>query len=266
MRMAGIREARRVARALVYRFGITAPEHVRIESIAKRLGARVVETKLDGADAQLVAVNGDARIMVSDRVRDRGAIQFGIGHELGHFVLGHPTMPPYMLRSATPRPTNENERDYEAEANAFASEITMPYVLVNRWCDVSPVTLDVAWRVAKEFSMSILAASRRVVELSPERCAAVFSSNRHVVWTSTSETFTRLIERGRRLDQNSVAWDFFDNGALDERAQQVPADAWFDTSVEVDIFEHATASIEYGTVLSMLWVPDRVAASLGMFL
>src|SRR5258706_13015634 len=140
MRKAGIREARRVARALVYRFGIAAPDHIRIEAIAKRMGARVVEIRLDGADAQLVRVGSDVRIMVSDRIPDGGARRFGIGHELGHFVLGHPSMPPYMLRTSTPRPTSNNERDYEAEANAFASELLMPYVLVHRWCEVSPVT------------------------------------------------------------------------------------------------------------------------------
>ena len=202
--------------------------------------------------------------MVSDRIPDGGARRFGIGHELGHFVLHHPSMPPYLLRASTPRPTSDNERDYEAEANAFASELLMPYTLVHRWCEVSPVTLDVAWRIAREFNMSILACARRLAELSPERCAAVFCARREVVWCAPSDTFTREIERGRRLDSESIAWDFYEKGVIDDRAQGVPADAWLDTSAEVEIIEHATASIDFGTVLSMLWIPERVAAPLGM--
>jgi len=43
---------------------------------------------------------------------------------------------------------------------------------------------------------------------------------------------------------------------------EVPADAWFDTSVEVDIVEHSIASPQHGTVLSLLWIPERSAARL----
>jgi len=265
MRKTGIREARRVARALVFRLGITAPEHIRIEAIAKRLGLRIVVTKLDGAEAQLVRTGDDAMIMVSDRIKDPAARRFSIAHELGHFVLGHPSMPPHML-SATLRMKrgSEYERDYEAEANAFASELLMPYSLVRKLCEVSPMSLREPWLIAEMFSVSILTSTIRVTEISPERCAAVFSAKRHVVWFAPSETFTREIERGRRIDPHSVAWDFYTKGAIDDREQPVPADAWFDTSVDVEIIEHSTASTEHGTVLSLLWIPERVAAPLGM--
>lgn len=265
MSKTGIANARGCARALVRRLGISAPEHIRIEAIAKRLGARVVETQLDGADAQLVRTGEDVFIMVTDRLTDDGARRFAIAHELGHFVLGHPSMPPHLL--STPpwlRTRGEHERDYEAEANAFASELLMPHALVNRWCDVSPVSLDVAWRIARDFRVSILASARRFAELSPERCAAVFTARRKVVWVTQSATFTREIERGRRVDPDSMAWEFYERGELEDRARPVPADAWLETSVEVDIVEHATASHEFGTVLSLVWIPDHIAARLGM--
>lgn len=265
MRKTGIGIARRSARSLVHRLGISTAEHIRIDAIAKRLGARVVETRLDGADAQLVRTGDDVLIMVTDRLADEGARRFAIAHELGHFVLGHPSMPPHLLSSPLwLRRLGEDERDHEAEANAFASELLMPHTLVGRRCDVSPVSLDVPWRLAREFRVSILASARRFVELSPERCAAVFSKRRKVIWVASSATFTREITRGRRLDPESVAWEFYEHGAIEDRARRVPADAWLETSVEVEIFEHATASNEFGTVLSMVWIPDGVAAPLGM--
>src|SRR5690242_14447019 len=97
MRKTGIREARRIARALVYRLGIVSAEHIRIEAIAKRLGARVVETHLDGAQAQLLRTGDETVIMVSDRVTDVASRRFSIAHELGHCVLKHPSMPPHAL-------------------------------------------------------------------------------------------------------------------------------------------------------------------------
>jgi Zn-dependent peptidase ImmA (M78 family) len=267
MRTAGIREARRIARGMVYRLGITAPEHIRIEPIAKRVTAllgcrlRIIDGPLDGADSQMIRTPGEVTIVVSNRI-DAGARKFAIAHELGHLVLEHPMLPPHRI-SGPSRRTSEHVRDYEAEANAFASELTMPYVLVNRWCDTAPVTLDVAWRIAATFGMSILAAAIRVTELSRVRCAAVFSSRRAVVWCAESATFTR-IQRGRPLDPGSIAWDFWERGTIQEGAHGVPGAAWFDTSADVEIVEHATVSHEFGTVLSMLWVPEEVAAPLGM--
>lgn len=137
MRQAGISNARRVARAYVTRLGITAPGHIRIEAIAKRLATsmglslRIVDAPLDGADSQLVRLHDRVIIIVADRVRDPASRKFVIAHELGHLVLDHPSLPPHTIGEAGPaQRTPDHVRDYEAEANAFASELTMPLVLV----------------------------------------------------------------------------------------------------------------------------------------
>jgi Zn-dependent peptidase ImmA (M78 family) len=263
--MTGIREARRVARELVYRLGITSADHIRIEAIAKRYGVRVVETQLDGAQAQLIRTTDEVLIMISDRMTDLRSWRFTIAHELGHFILRHPSMPPHALvGSFGARNDREDERDYEAEANAFASELLMPHALLTRWCAVSPVDLEVPWQISREFGVSILAATRRFTELASERCAAVFSAGGYVQWCSASDTFTREIDRGRRIEPESVAWNFFQTGKIDARAQRVPADAWLTTSAGIDIYEHSIASEEHGTVLSLLWIPEDVAGALGM--
>lgn len=41
--------------------------------------------------------------------------------------------------------------------------------------------------------------------------------------------------------------------------------ARLDTAHDVEIIEHSICSREMGTVLSMLWVPERAAPKLGMF-
>jgi len=271
MRQAGIWNARRAARAYVTRFGISAPEHIRIDAIAKRLAMmrrcrlRIIEGPLDGADSQLVQLPGELTIIISDRIKDTASRKFVIGHELGHLMLDHPMLPPHRIGDAAPsQPTPDDVRDYEAEANAFASELTMPYALVGDWCRIVPVSLDVPWRIARTFGMSILASARRFAELSPERCAAVFSAHQRVMWCTESTKLTIPIDRSRLLDPASVAWGFWSKGQVDEREQRVPANAWFRTSANVEVVEHATASRDFRTVLSMVWVPDQVAASLGM--
>jgi hypothetical protein len=263
MRDLWVRKARQAARALSRRFGVTAAAHINVEAFAARLGATIQVGPLEGAVAQLVRVGSDVHIIVSERVTDTCAIRFSIAHELGHFVLGHPSRPPAELCSA-PRGRHgaSEERNYELEANAFAGELLMPEHLLRRACEVSPVSMDIPRQIARDYNVSILASAIQFAELSPERCAAVFSARREVVWSAPSPTFTRDIPRGKKIDPESIAWDFFACGRLDDRAQPVPADAWLDTSVEVDIVEHSIASPEHGTVLSLLWIPEHSAARL----
>jgi hypothetical protein len=263
MRDFWVRKARDAARALSRRFGVTAPEHVDVQVFAARLGAIVICGPLEGAIAQLVRAGSAVHIIVSERVTDACAIRFSIAHELGHFVLEHPSRPPSELcNGVRVRASASDERNYEAEANAFAGELLMPAHLLQAACEVSPVSMEIPWRIARDYDVSILASAIRFAELASERCAAVFSSRREVVWTVPSATFPRDIPRGKRLDPESVAWDFFARGAIDDRAQPVPADAWLDTDVAVEIVEHSIASPQHGTVLSLLWIPEAAAGSL----
>jgi Zn-dependent peptidase ImmA (M78 family) len=260
-----IADARRAARSALQRFGVQAPEHVQVEAWVQRLGIELVEAPLDGASAQLVRLGDRAQIVLPERVTDRGARRFSIAHELCHLLMKHPSPTPTMM--CTPKAFRHGEdamRVFEAGANAFAGEALLPEFLLRKMCEVSPVSLDVPWAIAKQYDVSILTSAIRFVELSSERCAAVFSAHGKVKWVAPSATFTREIPRAKRLDRHSLAWDFFAKNRLDDRAQAVPADAWFDTSAEVEIVEHSVCSAAHGTVLSLLWVPESSAPRLGM--
>ncbi|MFT3693970.1 MAG: ImmA/IrrE family metallo-endopeptidase [Kofleriaceae bacterium] len=252
MRIEGIREARRTARTLLHRFGVTAAEHVRIEAFAKRLGAKIVEAPLDGADAQLTRKGEAATITVSDRIDDPASRKFAIAHELGHLVLKHPTLPPHESQTL-----GSEDRLLETEANVFASELLMPASLIAAWCKNAPATLDVPWRISETFGTSILASARRFTELSRARCAAVFCADGRVVWVHRSFRFDRSIQRGRALDPGSLAYDYYAHGGLERDALPVPEDAWLDAPTTAMLIEHAVASPLHATVLSMLWVPER---------
>lgn len=263
-----IDDARKSARALHRRFGVQAPEHVQIEAWAQSYGIELVEAQLDGAAAQLVRLRDRVRIVLPERITDRGARRFSIAHELYHFIKKHPSPTPTMM--CTPRAFRQDDttmHTFEIGANAFSAESLLPDFLLRNRCEVSPVNLEIPWSIARQFDVSILTAAIRFAELSSERCAAVLSAKGAVRWVAPSETFTRSIARrmkGRRIDRNSIAWDFFDRKKLDDRAQPVPADAWLETGAEVEIIEHSICSHEHGTVLSMLWVPDSVGPRLGM--
>jgi len=265
MRAEVIADARRAARAALRRFGVQTHEHVQVEAWAQRLGIELVEAPLDGAAAQLVRRGDRVQIVLPEHVTDRGARRFSIAHELCHFLMKHPSPTPTMM--CTPRAFRHGDdamRMYESAANAFSGESLLPDFLLRKMCEISPVSLDVPWAIAKQYDVSILTSAIRFVELASERCAAVFSVGGKVKWVAPSATFTREIPRARHLDRQSLAWDFFAKNKLDDRAQPVPADAWFDTSADVEIVEHSVCSAAHGTVLSLLWVPEASAPQLGM--
>lgn len=260
-----IADARHDARRMHRRYGVRSPADIRIEAWAHDYGIEIIEADLDGAAAQLIRLGDVIQIVLPMRVIEQCVRRFSLAHEMYHFLKKHPSPSPTMMcKPKALRRGDESLQLYEVSSSAFAGAVLLPEFLLRKRCEVSPVTLDVAWQIAKEYEVSLLTSAIRFVELSSERCAAVFSRGGKVEWVAASPTFSRPIERGKRLDPESLAWEYHATGKLDEREQLVPASAWLDTTANVDIIEHSTCSPEHGTVLSMLWAPEAVGPRLGM--
>ena len=244
-------------------YDVTTRNDLQPEKWAYDLEIEIVEDELDGAAAQLIRLPQLVQIVLPTRITDYCARRFAIVHELYHFIKKHPSLSPTMLCKPKSLRVRKLHR-FEIGSNAFAGAVLLPDFLVSKRCEVSPVSLDVPRQLEKEFDVSILTAAIRFCELSPERCCAVFSRNGVIEWVAPSPTWTRRIIEGRPLHRDTLAWDPFGRGKLDDREQPIPACAWFDAPEGVDIIEHATWRPEYGTVLSMLWAPEAVSAQLGM--
>lgn len=196
MNAAGIDGARAAARRLLDGFGVRQPEDIRVRAIAWALGAQVVEGELEGAVARLIRVGKRARIRLSDRVEHPGARRFSIAHELGHLVLAHHGS---AFTACSKQSLMGGAESAEAEANAFAAELLMPTPLVRPLSAVTGLNLHRARAIAGSFRTSLLASAIRLVELSPEPCAAVFAQGNRVQWAARSATFTVAIPRGGPL-------------------------------------------------------------------
>ena len=262
-----VARARQQARRLLRDQGVESAEHIDLQAIAAHVGASIVHSpamSMASASARLARVGERAIIRVSEHIKHEGARRFSIAHELGHLVLGHEESMSVLCPELPPqRGADGLATGLEAEANAFASELLMPEALVRRRCEVSPVSLDVPRAIARDFRVSLLAATRRFVELTPERCAFVFTSDGAVRWATRSATFAPIIATGRRIDRDAVAFDVH-RGRQHDQAQEVPAAAWLDMSDDggSEIIEHSTAVPELGAVASLLWIRERDAVAL----
>jgi len=260
-----IAEARHDAHQFLRRYAVRSRADILPEAWIHDLDIELVEAPLDGASAQLIRLGNVVQIELPESQTDRGARRFSMMHELYHFLKKHPSPSPTMMcKPKWMRRADAGVHLPEVGSNAFAGAVLLPEFLIRRRCEVSPVSLDVPFQIANEYEVSILTSAIRFIELTSERCAAVFSKNGIVEWAARSPTFTRTIKKGTRLLRDSVAWDFHACGRLDDRVQPVPARAWIEAKHGADIIEHSICSSEHRTVLSLLWVPQAVAAHVGM--
>lgn len=258
-----IRRARKAATAVHDRLCIRDASDIDVEGIAAVLGLDVRRGRLPGADARLVGASDIGIIRLSTKIDHEGAQRFSVAHELGHRQLSHRSA---AVPSCEPAAVHGHvDRGVEAEANAFAAELLMPERLLRRRCEVSPLSLEHSRSIAAEFKVSLLAAALRFVELTSERCALVLSRKNRIVWAARSATFSPFIHRERLLGQESGAIDWLLRGCLHVGSQLVPADSWFDHDGDPDaeLWEDSVAIDPLGAVLSLLWIEEQSASSLG---
>lgn len=195
------------ARAFLRRFDVRSREDILPEPWADSYGIEIVEAPLDGAAAQLIRLADLVQIVIPERITDNAVRRFAIIHELYHYLKRHPSPSPTMM--CRPKWMRRGDEAFHLElgSNAFAGAVLLPEFLLRKRCEVSPVSLDVPWRTAKEYDGSILTSAIRFAELVSERCAAVFSKNGVVAWAACSPTRPRArrSRAGSKREPGSIA-------------------------------------------------------------
>lgn len=243
--------AEKEASKLIEKYGISSPEDIRLEDIATDNNIIVTLGDLRGAAASIIKSGDYATIRVPSTGHE-GRKRFSIGHELGHFFLEHL----YEIQKIC---TNENMQSWysaseETEANFFASELILPKALVEKRCDVKKVNFEPIKAIREDFKASLTATAIRFIRFCPEACAVVFSKGGKICWSYQSESWWPFIERGKVLDNRTLAYDFFVSDKTHEDPEDVEADAWFNAKDVEEIVEHSIPSPEFGFVLSILWI------------
>lgn len=265
-RVLGLRRAEALARAMNKRWGVRLPADIQIEKFAAARGVRIVEGGVSGAMARL-CWGPEPIIRVSEHVADPSEQKWCTCHELAHLVCKHPPDEfDHLCKHERPYkpPRAGTERHYEAEANVFTAEVMMPRDQLSGRCERAAPNLEIAYAIAKEFTAPLAASAIRFAELTPERCCVVYSERGKTIWAVPSARFSAKIARGARLDRRTVAFDWHDRHKIDDRAQPIAADAWLSTDKDVEIIEHSAVLPTTNGVITLLWVPETVAAQLKM--
>jgi len=140
----------------VSKYQKTAP--VDVEAVAKDLGLEIFRQDLgQGISGKLLKEDGKFMILVNKNephVRQR----FTAAHEIGHYLLhrdliGEQFEENYMLRS------DKTSNAQEAEANKYAAELLMPFVLIQHLMQQGYKTID---ELADQLQVSKIALGIRL--------------------------------------------------------------------------------------------------------
>ena len=259
-RVAGIEHARMQALHLAERFGVESIEHLRVEAFARRLNVELVETDIEGAEAQLIVGPDGATIVLPRSLADPVCRRWQIAHELGHFVLRHPAPPTKELCRPRLRRRRRDRRHCEDEANGFAAALLIPDSILATVCDTRPMTLEVPMQLATSCAVPYAAAAQRLMEVTWRTCAIVISQHGVVrtVWPSLSFLIACAgrMWPGERVSCGSLAGRFFETGELCDAPALVPASTWLaDVDPEVRLQEHSVPLADHNAVATMLWHP-----------
>jgi hypothetical protein len=237
---------------LIEKYGIAAPEHIRLQDIAFNEKVAVVEEPVGRAAARLTRLGDSATIRVPPNEHPKRK-RFSIAHELGHFKLNH--LKGSIEKVCSNRDMSSWHRpDIETEANFFASELLMPQKLVERMCDVAEVNFEPIRQIADVFRSSLTASAIRFVRFCPEQCAFVYSEEGKISWSIQSKNWWPFISNGKPLDKRSIAFDFFEGESIPDEPIEIVANAWINARGVDEVVEHSIGSRTYGFVLTILWI------------
>ncbi len=249
------------AEILLERLGVSSSPD--LQSIASRVGLWIEEAHVKGFEGALVQpIGGRVGIIVlSDSIRELGRRNFTIAHEIGHFLLPGHDVEESICLSGDLESWAEKLDKRELDANEFAAELLIPTFLLQRMTTAAEPGIRLISEIASEFSASLTAAARRFVEITSHRCAVVWSTRGRIIWYAKSREFGRHVRVGESVDHEALAHACFSGSAKQAGPALVPADSWLPDHNLVPnarIIEESIFLPFYGSVLSLLWIHERI--------
>jgi Zn-dependent peptidase ImmA (M78 family) len=243
------------ARELLSRLNLRSAGDLTV--LTDRLGLSVKEVDSDGFEGVLVC-RADRRkgiIAIQHGIQEEGRKRFTICHEIAHFVLPGHGVDGCVCKSEDIESWRHGAPEYEIEANAFASELLLPYQELAPLVRKQKATIALAKDIARDFGSSLTAACLKCVDVTEEECAFVYSVAESIKWFRRNENFWHYIHSGR-LAPESLAARLFKE-VTREQDGAVPAKAWLeDERLRSDstIWEDSIFFPSYNSAITILTI------------
>lgn len=187
--------------------------------------------------------------------------RFTIAHEIGHFALPTHNRAAELVCASNDVYEAATRSILEREANQFAAELLMPRSHFTLAIQGREPTMALVKELASRdrFFVSRTAATIRLVELSVEPCALVYSRHGHVKWWMKSANCSAFlnVSSGDRVPTESVAAAIWRGEQANPDPEEVPPNAWFrPTHCYTEVFESTLAIPSHGDIVSLLWLVE----------
>jgi len=172
------------------------------EKLSEHLGVTIRESPMGGCDGWCLTTGKRTIIRINSSLPPSRK-RFTLAHELGHLILGVPTVVGESFEDMLGSSSAEEPR-----VNELASELLIPTNVVKASLPDLPVVAAALQRLAKKAKVSELAAAIRVCNLASEiglvNASVVLFDGEHVRWqwsktlTMPNETAVGLLIESRR--------------------------------------------------------------------
>lgn len=218
----------RLAEKRIRELGITRPQEIDVDLIAMDAGMRVEYRDLAGCEAMLVGV-GDTAIATVKPSPSRGRERYSVGHELGHWEMHRGTS--FKCRVDDPDRNFASDRSLEKEADTYSAGLLMPSFLfepaIKACGDPSFIEIE---ELARDFGTSVLATSMRIADLDVLPVIVACYSRQGLRWRKPAAHISRKWFLRQELDDDSFAYNFFENGEPHPRWGKQGAETWFENT------------------------------------
>ena len=173
------------------------------ERLAEHLGVPVRESPMDGCDGWCLATGDKSIIRINSKLSPARK-RFTLAHELGHVILGVPTVIGESLEDILGSNSTEERR-----VNELASELLIPTDIVKTSLPELPIVATALKKLAKKSKVSELSTAIRVCNLANQigldKAAVVLFDEDQVRWqwsktlkTISNETAAKLLAESRK--------------------------------------------------------------------
>lgn len=163
------------------------------EILVEKLNVHVEYRPLGGCDGFCISSNDNAVIFLNKGVSSNSKrLRFTLAHELGHLILGIPSVVGETLADML-----SSDDLAERRVNEFAAELLIPKSVVEATVSEIPVVAQVLVRLAQKANVSDVSAALRVADLAKELGLA----NASVV----------------HFDRNGIKWQWSRTGKIANR-------------------------------------------------
>lgn len=256
-----LNNAEECADAFLADLGISHHREIDPKLFAECLDIKVALRPLPGFDGCLLRFGSIGTILCNEQTRHQTRIRFTIAHELGHWFL-HPNQSQDFLF------TEENVARHkaspmEAEANAFAGALLMPRKWFGKLVSGAQPLVSTIIGAANEFDVSVMAATRRFLDLTAFPSMAIFSDGEQVKWSWSSRGADHVfLKPGTDISPECTAFECSDSPEVATRVGAIPnsGEDWFpdDFNRERIMVTEQSCRLYEETVMTLLQIdmPD----------